>query len=59
MKPKVIQFYVDEWHNRYVVLSDGSVYRARNRGVAGANYDKWYLWDILAEIKKDSKREDL
>ena len=50
---KVIHYFTDEWHNRIAILSDGRIFIARNRGVAGANYDKWREWNLLDEIRKD------
>lgn len=50
---KVVQYFVDEWHNRFAVLSDGRVFKSRNRGVAGMNYDRWQEYHLLDEILKD------
>lgn len=50
---KVVSYFTDEWHNRIAILSDGRVFIARNRGQAGANYDKWRLWNLADEILKD------
>ena len=49
---QVVQLMIDERYNFFAVMSDGTVYKKRAKGLSH-NYDKWQKWDIIAEIEKD------